>query len=37
MGLAVCYGIVARHNGSIVIDSPPEAGTTVTVRLPAAE
>ena len=37
MGLAVCYSIVARHNGSIGIDSPPEAGTTVTVRLPAAE
>jgi signal transduction histidine kinase len=36
MGLAVCYGIVARHNGSIVIDSPAGAGTTVTVRLPAA-
>ena len=35
MGLAVCYGIVARHNGSIAIESPPGSGTTVTVRLPA--
>jgi two-component system, NtrC family, sensor kinase len=37
MGLAVCYGIVARHRGSIAIDSQPGSGTTVTVRLPAAE
>jgi two-component system NtrC family sensor kinase len=37
MGLAVCYGIVTRHNGSIVIDSLAGAWTTVTVRLPAAE
>ena len=37
MGLAVCYGIVARHSGSIAIESQPGAGTTVTVRLPAAE
>lgn len=34
MGLAVCYGIVARHNGSIAIESLPGSGTTVTVRLP---
>jgi signal transduction histidine kinase len=37
MGLAVCYGIVARHSGSIAIASEPGSGTTVTVRLPAAE
>jgi len=36
MGLAVCYGIVARSNGSIAIESEPGAGTTVTVRLPVA-
>ena len=37
MGLAVCYGIVARHSGSIAIESQPGSGTTVTVRLPAAD
>jgi signal transduction histidine kinase len=37
MGLAVCYGIVARHGGSIAIDSQAGTGTTVSVRLPAAE
>ncbi|HLZ26799.1 MAG TPA: ATP-binding protein [Chloroflexota bacterium] len=37
MGLAVCYGIVARHSGSIAIESQPGSGATVTVRLPAAE
>jgi signal transduction histidine kinase len=37
MGLAVCYGIVARHGGSIVVDSQPGAGTTVSIRLPVAE
>jgi signal transduction histidine kinase len=36
MGLAVCYGIVSRHGGSIAIDSTPDAGTTVTVSLPTA-
>jgi two-component system, NtrC family, sensor kinase len=36
MGLAVCYGIVARHHGTIGIESPPGSGTTVVVRLPAA-
>jgi signal transduction histidine kinase len=36
MGLAVCYGIVARHGGSIAVDSQLGGGTSVTVRLPAA-
>jgi two-component system, NtrC family, sensor kinase len=36
MGLAVCYGIATRHNGSITLDSKLGPGTTVTVRLPAA-
>jgi signal transduction histidine kinase len=36
MGLAVCYGIVSRHGGSIEVDSTMGAGTTVTVRLPTA-
>ncbi len=34
LGLAVCYGIVSRHEGQIDIDSRPGAGTTVHVRLP---
>ncbi|QGG48474.1 PAS domain S-box protein [Heliorestis convoluta] len=32
LGLAVCYGIAARHNGTIQFDTSPH-GTTVTVRL----
>ena len=34
LGLAVCYGIVSRHEGRIDIESRPGAGTTVHVRLP---
>jgi two-component system NtrC family sensor kinase len=34
LGLAVVYGIVKRHQGSVVVDSSPAAGTTFTVRLP---
>jgi two-component system NtrC family sensor kinase len=37
MGLAVCYGIVARHAGSIGIESEPGTGTTVTISLPPAD
>ncbi len=36
MGLAVCHGLVARHGGTISLDSVSGRGTTVTVRLPAA-
>jgi signal transduction histidine kinase len=35
MGLAVCHGIVTRHNGTIALESTPGRGTRVTVRLPA--
>lgn len=35
MGLAVSYGIVKRHNGTIDIYSEPGMGTEITVRLPA--
>lgn len=35
-GLAICYQIVAEHEGSIHIESQPKRGTTVKVRLPAA-
>ncbi len=37
LGLAVCYGIVKKHNGDIQVTSSPELGTTFTVRLPLAE
>jgi nitrogen-specific signal transduction histidine kinase len=35
LGLAVCHGIVARHRGAIEVDSAPNAGTRITVWLPA--
>ena len=34
LGLSVAYGIVRRHDGSIVVESEPGKGTTVTVYLP---
>lgn len=34
MGLAIAYGTVRRHSGSMEIDSTQSEGTTVTVRLP---
>ncbi len=34
LGLSVCDGIVADHDGGIELSSRPEQGTTVTVRLP---
>ncbi|MGL1937252.1 MAG: ATP-binding protein, partial [Fibrobacterales bacterium] len=37
LGLATCYSIVSRHNGTIEVDSKVNEGTTVHVYLPALE
>ena len=34
LGLAMVYGIVQRHEGSLKIDSEPDRGTIVTISLP---
>jgi len=34
LGLAVVFGIVRRHGGTILVDSSPDMGTTFTLRLP---
>lgn len=34
LGLAAVYGIVNRSGGTVLLDSSPGAGTTVTVRVP---
>jgi CheY-like chemotaxis protein len=36
MGLAVSFAVIERHGGSIDVESEPGAGSTFTVRLPAA-
>lgn len=35
LGLPTCRRLVEAHRGTIVVDCPPEGGTTVTVSLPA--
>ena len=37
LGLAVSYGIIARHKGSIEVNSSPGKGTTFIVRFPLKE
>jgi len=37
LGLSVAYGIIARHNGEITVESQPGEGTTFTVKLPAKQ
>jgi two-component system NtrC family sensor kinase len=34
LGLAIVYGIVQRHNGSVRVKSPAGEGTTLTIALP---
>ena len=34
LGLAVVYGIISRHGGSIRVESGPETGTTFVIELP---
>jgi signal transduction histidine kinase/FixJ family two-component response regulator len=36
MGMAVSFGIIRRHNGSIDLESEPGRGTTFRISLPAA-
>lgn len=37
LGLAIAHGTVERHGGEIKVHTKPGAGTTFTIRLPAAE
>ena len=37
LGLSVAYGIIARHNGEITVESQPGEGTTFTIKLPAKQ
>lgn len=37
LGLATCYSVIRRHNGTITVDSVVGQGTTFTICLPAAD
>ncbi len=34
LGLSICYGIIKKHGGDIILDSQPGRGTTFTVKVP---
>jgi len=36
LGLSVCYGIINRHGGEILVDSQENLGTTFTIKLPVS-
>jgi two-component system NtrC family sensor kinase len=36
LGLSICYGIIQRHGGQMMVDSQPGLGTTFTIWLPLA-
>jgi len=37
LGLSVSYGIVARHHGTLRVDSTPGAGATFIITLPVRQ
>jgi len=37
LGLAICYSVIKRHNGLIVVESEPGQGSVFTVYLPGIE
>ena len=37
MGMAVCHGIISKHNGSLTVESSPGKGTTFKIYLPVTE
>ncbi len=37
LGLTVAHKVIAQHHGALTFDSTPQAGTTVTVRLPISQ
>jgi signal transduction histidine kinase len=37
LGLAVIWGIIDNHNGTITVDSEVGNGTTFTIRLPLTQ
>ncbi len=37
LGLAICHSIIARHGGSIAVESVADHGAAFTLRIPASE